>query len=128
MGGIQASSGEFPYVVSVMYNGQHHCGGFIYNLQWVITAASCVYGYAFKAWHVNNKSKSLEWLRNTITISFFLRNVRRKYPSQLKVTVGQLSLNNVDPGEEIINVFSFRTFNAYDPVTKSNDIAMIEVR
>ncbi|KZS10360.1 Uncharacterized protein APZ42_025182 [Daphnia magna] len=94
MGGIQASSGEFPYVVSVMYNGQHHCGGFIYNLQWVITAASCVYG---------------------------------KYPSQLKVTVGQLSLNNVDPGEEIINVFSFRTFNAYDPVTKSNDIAMIEL-
>ena len=43
--GIQANTGDFPFIVSVTINGQHLCGGFIYNKDWVVTSASCVYGY-----------------------------------------------------------------------------------
>jgi secreted trypsin-like serine protease len=45
IGSTQAnSSGQFPYVVSVSWQDQHICGGFIYNNYWVVTAAECVHG------------------------------------------------------------------------------------
>lgn len=40
--GITAVEKEFPYVVSV--GEAHLCGGFIYSSNFVVTAASCVYG------------------------------------------------------------------------------------
>ena len=46
-GGGLASPGQFPYVVSVTENGRHLCGGFIYSLRWIVTAAACVDGYLF---------------------------------------------------------------------------------
>lgn len=33
-----------PYLVSITVDEQHVCGGWIYNPDWVVTAASCVYG------------------------------------------------------------------------------------
>ncbi|KAI9556495.1 hypothetical protein GHT06_016284 [Daphnia sinensis] len=33
-----------PYLVSVTVDDQHVCGGWIYSPDWVVTAASCVYG------------------------------------------------------------------------------------
>jgi secreted trypsin-like serine protease len=41
--GAQASAGDFPYIVSITVGGEHICGGFIYNRDWVVTSASCVY-------------------------------------------------------------------------------------
>ncbi len=32
-----------PHLVSITVDDQHVCGGFIYNENWVITAASCVF-------------------------------------------------------------------------------------
>jgi len=34
--------GDYPFMVSIEIGGNHTCGGFIYNQEWVITAASCV--------------------------------------------------------------------------------------
>ncbi|XP_057365136.1 trypsin alpha-like [Daphnia carinata] len=44
IGGDVATLEQFPYVVSVIENERHSCGGFIYNNRWIITAASCVDG------------------------------------------------------------------------------------
>lgn len=33
---------DYPFMVSIEIGGNHTCGGFIYNEEWVITAASCV--------------------------------------------------------------------------------------
>lgn len=46
VGGSRVNNTEqFPFVVSISYRYQHICGGFIYNARWIVTAASCVYGY-----------------------------------------------------------------------------------
>ncbi|EFX81487.1 hypothetical protein DAPPUDRAFT_224273 [Daphnia pulex] len=43
-GNLSSSTEQFPYVVSISWQGQPMCGGFIYNDQWVVTAAECVHG------------------------------------------------------------------------------------
>ena len=45
IGGTLAVKGEFPYIASIQISQKHICGGFIYNSKWIVTAASCVYGY-----------------------------------------------------------------------------------
>ncbi|KAL5020122.1 hypothetical protein ScPMuIL_003014 [Solemya velum] len=40
-GGTLASVGEFPWQVSLRYNGQHVCGGTLIGDQWVLSAAHC---------------------------------------------------------------------------------------
>lgn len=42
-GVLTVDPGEFPFVVSVTFNSEHICGGFIYNSRFIVTAASCVY-------------------------------------------------------------------------------------
>ena len=34
---------QYPYQVSIQYNGKHRCGGAIISLYWVLTAARCLY-------------------------------------------------------------------------------------
>ena len=42
--GVNVQPQEAPFVVDIqLTNGQgHYCGGFIYNWDWVVTAAGCV--------------------------------------------------------------------------------------
>nr|CAD7456469.1 unnamed protein product [Timema tahoe] len=42
IGGQTASTGQFPYQVSIRINGAHVCGGTIFNKRFVITAGHCV--------------------------------------------------------------------------------------
>ncbi len=44
------------------------------------------------------------------------------------MTAGDLSLNNIDPGEQAVSVFSIVIYNGYNSAFKTNDIALIEVR
>ena len=44
-GGSNVNVGEAPFVVQILLKAVHQCGGFIYNNQWVVTTAECVYGY-----------------------------------------------------------------------------------
>jgi len=44
VGGSAASSGQFPYTVSLLRSGSLFCGGSIYNTRTIITAAHCTSG------------------------------------------------------------------------------------
>lgn len=41
VGGIDVYPHEFPYQISIQYNGNHHCGGSILNQNYILTAAHC---------------------------------------------------------------------------------------
>lgn len=48
IGGSDAAEGQFPYQVAIEYHGFNpkwfRCGGSIYNKQWIITGAMCIFG------------------------------------------------------------------------------------
>ncbi|KAH9402019.1 hypothetical protein TYRP_016591 [Tyrophagus putrescentiae] len=41
--GSTAVHGRYPWLVSLLLNNRHHCGGSLINEEWVVTAAHCVY-------------------------------------------------------------------------------------
>jgi len=52
VGGVVATAHEFPWQVSLMYNGQHMCGGTLIDKQWVVSAAHCFENTHRELWHV----------------------------------------------------------------------------
>ncbi|KAL6703508.1 hypothetical protein ACN47E_009606 [Coniothyrium glycines] len=44
VGGVAASAGEFPFIVSLQSGGSHFCGGSLINGNTVVTAAHCTVG------------------------------------------------------------------------------------
>ncbi|XP_036994956.2 serine protease 57 isoform X2 [Artibeus jamaicensis] len=41
IGGREVIPHSRPYMASVSFNGQHHCGGFLLRARWVVSAAHC---------------------------------------------------------------------------------------
>ncbi|XP_010600173.1 serine protease 57 [Loxodonta africana] len=41
IGGHEVAPHSRPYMASVRFEGQHHCGGFLLRAQWVVSAAHC---------------------------------------------------------------------------------------
>ncbi|RSL83135.1 Trypsin [Fusarium oligoseptatum] len=52
VGGTAASAGDFPFIVSISYQGGPWCGGTLLNANTVLTAAHCTSGRAASAFQV----------------------------------------------------------------------------
>lgn len=42
VGGADATTGQFPYQISLRLTNIHNCGGSIIDNQWILTAGHCV--------------------------------------------------------------------------------------
>ncbi|XP_036281061.1 serine protease 57 [Pipistrellus kuhlii] len=42
IGGREVAPHSRPYMASVKFQGEHHCGGFLLRARWVVTAAHCL--------------------------------------------------------------------------------------
>lgn len=93
---------------------EHICGGFIYNSEWIVTTASCVFKYI----RIRIK-REYNYLTLTQSCSYL--------PSQLRITVAQLSLISDDPEEKVYAIYRVVLFDGYDYTSGLHDIALLQV-
>lgn len=66
VGGVAASAGDFPFIVSVQLSGSHFCGGTLLNANTVVSAAHCYFGRTGSSWRIRAGSLVCVYLTRTI--------------------------------------------------------------
>nr|CAD7447017.1 unnamed protein product [Timema bartmani] len=90
VGGQSAQPGEFPYQVSIRYNGNHMCGGSILNSRYILTAAHCVNGVHAEDLHVVSGSIHLNDQTHISVVKRVL--LHEQYYIQNEVPVNDVAL------------------------------------
>ncbi|KAH9893773.1 serine endopeptidase [Xylariomycetidae sp. FL2044] len=80
VGGTTASSGEFPYIVSLSQSGSHFCGGVLVAADTVLTAGHCSVGMTAR--NVKVRAGSLKWASGGTQVSVSSITVHPSYNSR----------------------------------------------
>ncbi|XP_066497718.1 serine protease 33 [Hoplias malabaricus] len=97
VGGEAATSGAWPWQVSIQYSGGHFCGGTLINSNWVLSAAHC--------------------FQSSLTNS----------PSALTVVLGLSSLQGTNVNSKRASVHQIFVHQSYSSNTHDNDIALLQL-
>jgi trypsin len=85
VGGVAASAGDLPFIVSVQLSGSHFCGGSLVNANTIVSAAHCYFGRTGSSWSIragslvcNQWSSTYNVLQNNL-LSTIEPRLRRCY-------------------------------------------------
>ncbi|KAF3422769.1 hypothetical protein E2986_05890, partial [Frieseomelitta varia] len=115
VGGRDASSGQFPYQVSLRRSGSHFCGGSILDARTILTAAHCVQGYVPREANAQNVRYDHKRKINSLIIN--LNNL-----DSVSVHAGTNQLNQQGQSYKVSKIVAHKGFNSISLV---NDVALI---
>ncbi|XP_063218149.1 trypsin epsilon-like isoform X2 [Bacillus rossius redtenbacheri] len=108
LGGSGAEYGEYPFIVSLEWNGMHICGGSVISSNWLVTAAHCLRSWAGLVIRAGSMTKeeggTVHQVLDVIQHSEF--NINPMFDSDIALVKngrGESSTNLLDVALKIIN-------------------------
>ena len=123
VGGVAASSGDFPFIVSLQQSGSHFCGGSLLNANTVLTAGHC--GYQMTASSITVRAGSLVRPFRRSCFAYILAHWIRLHESDRDHSL--TTLQNYKSGGTLVKVSSIKLHPSFSINTLDSDVAIFKL-
>ncbi|XP_075854251.1 serine protease 57 isoform X1 [Microcebus murinus] len=111
IGGQEVVPHSRPYMASLRFGGQHHCGGFLLRAHWVVSAAHCLTHRSLQRW--------------AAPVPHALPPCRD--PRTGLVVLGSHALSAAEPTQQVFGIAAVVRHPDYHPTTYANDICLLRL-